>query len=133
MDGSLDTKNLPAEWNRLYKEYLGVDVPNDAKGVLQDSHWSGGAIGYFPSYSLGSAYAAQMLYHMKQDIDVDALTKKGDLAPIVGWLTERVHKFASSKDPVEIIRICCKEDFEPHYYTDYLQEKFGAVYKLDKE
>lgn len=131
MDGSLDTKSLPAEWNRLYKEYLGVDVPNDAKGVLQDSHWSGGSIGYFPSYSLGSAYAAQMLHHMKKDLDVDALTKKGDLAPIVEWLKERVHKFASSKDPSEIIRISCNEDFNPQYYTDYLKEKFSDVYQLD--
>ena len=62
MDGSLSTKDLPNEWNRLYKEYLGIDVPCDSMGCLQDSHWSGGALGYFPSYSLGSAYGAQFLF-----------------------------------------------------------------------
>ncbi len=130
MDGTLTTKDLPKEWNRLYKEYLGVDVPNDTQGVLQDSHWSGGNIGYFPSYSIGSAYAAQMLYHMKKDIDVDELTNQGNLKPIVDWLKERVHKYASSKTPAQIIQICCGEDFKPHYYTDYLKEKFKSIYKF---
>lgn len=130
INGSLSTKDLPAEWNRLYKEYLGVDVPNDTKGVLQDSHWSGGAIGYFPSYSLGSAYASQMLFHMKKDLDIDTLTQKGNLKPIVEWLKERVHKYASSKTPAEIIQICCNEDFKPHYYTDYLKMKFSSIYEI---
>ncbi len=131
MDGSLSTKDLPSEWNRLYKEYLGVDVPNDKMGVLQDTHWSGGSIGYFPSYSIGSAYAAQMLYHMKKDLDMDTLLAKGELKEIVDWLKERVHKYASSKTPAEIIQIACNEDFKPHYYTDYLKEKFTKVYELD--
>ncbi|MFA7673598.1 MAG: carboxypeptidase M32 [Clostridia bacterium] len=130
ISGELSTKDLPAEWNRLYKEYLGVDVPNDKEGCLQDSHWSGGAIGYFPSYSLGNAYSAQMLNAMKKDLNVDALTAKGDLKPIVEWLKEHVHKYSSSKKPPEIIRICCNEDFEPHYYTDYLKEKFSRIYEL---
>ncbi len=130
MDGTLSTKELPREWNRLYKEYLGVDVPNDAQGILQDSHWSGGSIGYFPSYSIGSAYAAQMLYHMKKDLNVDELTNQGNLKPIVDWLKERVHKYASSKTPAQIIQISCGEDFKPHYYTDYLKEKFSSVYEL---
>ena len=59
--GTLSTKELPAAWNALYREYLGVDVPDDTRGVLQDSHWSGGMFGYFPSYSIGSAYASQIL------------------------------------------------------------------------
>ena len=58
MHGELKVHDLPGEWNRLYKEYLGVDVPDDKHGVLQDSHWSGGSVGYFPSYALGSAYGA---------------------------------------------------------------------------
>ena len=71
MSGELEVKDLPAEWNRLYKEYLGVDVPDDRRGVLQDSHWSGGGIGYFPSYALGSAYGAHLLHKMKETVDVD--------------------------------------------------------------
>jgi carboxypeptidase Taq len=71
-----------------------------------------------------------MLNAMKKDLNVDALTAKGDLKPIVEWLKEHVHKYSSSKKPPEIIRICCNEDFEPHYYTDYLKEKFSRIYEL---
>ena len=68
--GTLEVKDVPETWNRLYQEYLGVDVPDDKRGCLQDSHWSGGAFGYFPSYALGSASAPQMLKNMEADIDV---------------------------------------------------------------
>ena len=68
--GTLAVKDVPETWNRLYKEYLGVDVPDDKHGCLQDSHWSGGSFGYFPSYALGSAYGAQMLRNMEKEIDV---------------------------------------------------------------
>ena len=66
--GTLEVKDVPGEWKRLYREYLGVEVPNDRQGCLQDSHWSGGSIGYFPSYALGSAYGPQMLHKMEQDL-----------------------------------------------------------------
>lgn len=79
MSGELEVKDLPAEWNRLYKEYLGVDVPDDRRGVLQDSHWSGGGIGYFPSYALGSAYGAHLLHKMKETVDVDGCLEVGIL------------------------------------------------------
>ena len=69
----------------FYKEYLGIEVPNDRDGCLQDSHWSGGAFGYFPSYALGSAYGAQMLRRMEQDVDVWGAAAKGDLTPITAW------------------------------------------------
>ena len=75
-DGTLDTKDVPAEWNRLYKEYLGVDVPDDKRGCLQDSHWSGGSFGYFPSYSLGSAYGAQIVAHMRKEMDMEKLVRE---------------------------------------------------------
>ena len=80
--GELSISDLPAEWNRLYKEILGVTVPDDAHGVLQDSHWSGGSFGYFPSYAIGSAYGAQILASMKKDLNVEELTAAGNLAPI---------------------------------------------------
>lgn len=64
--GELTAHDLPAEWNRLYKAYLGVDVPNDREGVLQDSHWAGGSIGYFPSYAIGSAYAPNTCWRCRR-------------------------------------------------------------------
>ncbi|MBR6109983.1 MAG: carboxypeptidase M32 [Clostridia bacterium] len=130
MHGELDTKDLPAEWNRLYKEYLGVDVPSDKEGCLQDSHWSGGSFGYFPSYSLGSAYGAQILAHMNKELDMDALIASGNIGKITEWLREHIHKYGQIKKPAELIRICCGEDFDPDYYIDYLTEKFTKLYEL---
>ena len=80
--GDLAVKDVPGEWNKLYKEYLGVDVPDDRRGCLQDSHWSGGSFGYFPSYALGSAYGAQMLANMEKDMDVWGPVAKGDLSHV---------------------------------------------------
>ncbi len=129
-NGTLSTKELPSEWNRLYKEYLGVDVPDDKHGVLQDSHWSGGMFGYFPSYSLGSAYGAQIVAHMRKEMDIDGLVSKGNLKAIVDWLTEHIYKYGMVKKPKELIRICCGEDFDARYYTEYLIEKFSNIYGL---
>lgn len=128
--GTLAVKDLPAAWNRLYKEYLGVDVPNDTMGVLQDSHWSGGSFGYFPSYALGSAYGAQMLKVMERDISVWELVAKGDLAPIVAWLTERIYRYGRLLKPNELILKACEAPFDPQDYVDYLKNKYSEVYGL---
>ncbi len=130
IDGTLDTKDVPAEWNRLYKEYLGVEVPDDKQGCLQDSHWSGGGFGYFPSYALGSAYGAQMLYKMKQDItDYDKKLAEGNLSEITGWLKEKIHHYGSVKEPNEIFEAACGK-FDAEYYIEYLNEKFSKLYDL---
>ena len=127
--GTLAVKDLPAEWNRLYKEYLGVDVPDDTRGCLQDSHWSGGMIGYFPSYALGSAYSAQMLRNMEKEVDVWGDTAKGDLTAVSAWLGEKVHKYGSVPEPGEIIKNACGE-FDPDIYADYLVNKYSELYGL---
>jgi len=128
--GTLAIKDVPAEWNRLYKEYLGVDVPSDSKGCLQDSHWSGGSIGYFPSYALGSAYGPQILNAMEKDIgDIYADVEKGDLSRVTGWLREQIHQHASFVKPgVLFERICGK--FDAKYFTDYLTGKYSELYNL---
>jgi carboxypeptidase Taq len=128
MAGELAVHDIPAEWNRLYKEYLGIDVPDDKRGCLQDSHWSGGSIGYFPSYALGSAYGAQFLRKMKEDIDVDALMEKGDFAPINAWLRERIWQYGCLYEPAELLERVLGEPFDPQVYLDYLEEKCKAVY-----
>ena len=88
IDGSLEVKDIPEVWNRLYKEYLGVDVPDDRRGCLQDSHWPGGSFGYFPSYALGSAYGAQMLCNMEKDFPVWDEVRAGKLTGVSAWLKE---------------------------------------------
>lgn len=129
-DGSIAVENLPKIWNAKYKEYLGIDVPDDKRGVLQDSHWSGGNVGYFPSYALGSAYGAQMLAKMRQTVDVDAAVRSGDLHPITDWLEEHIWKHGAMYDPMELLERAVGEPFDPKYFTDYLEKKFTEIYGL---
>ena len=119
--GTLSTKDLPAAWNALMKEYLGVDVPDDAQGVMQDVHWPSGMFGYFPSYALGSAYASQILHALKKDVDFDALLEKGDIAPITKWLNEHLHQYGSLYDPGELLEKATGEKFDPSYYVAHLK------------
>ncbi len=126
-DGALKTDDLPGEWNRLYKEYLGVDVPDDRRGVLQDSHWSDGNIGYFPSYAIGSAYGAQFLSEMRKSFDVFGAVKENNIVKINDWLCGHIWKYGCMKDPVELFESVCGK-FDPKYYTDYLRKKFGEIY-----
>lgn len=130
MAGELTVHNLPAEWNRLYKEYLGVDVPNDTHGVLQDSHWSGGNVGYFPSYALGSAYGAQLLRKMRETVDVEACLENGDFTPINQWNREHIWQYGCLKKPNDLLCDVLGEEFDPTVFTDYLEEKYTALYNL---
>lgn len=128
--GALEVKDVPDAWKRLYKEYLGVEVPNDREGCLQDSHWSGGAIGYFPSYALGSAYGAQMLHRMEEELgDIWTDVAKGDLSRVTAWLKEHIHRHASFKKPGALFEEVCGK-FDAKYYTDYLTEKYTKLYHL---
>lgn len=130
MAGALEVKDIPAKWNELYKEYLGVDVPDDKHGCLQDTHWSGGSIGYFPSYALGSAYGAQFLAKMKESVDVDKCAETGDFGPINAWNREHIWKHGALYKPNELLKMVFGEDFEPEYYIQYLENKCKNVYKL---
>ena len=126
--GELTSKDLPAEWNRLYKEYLGVDVPNDREGVLQDSHWSGGMFGYFPSYALGSAYGAQLLHKMREEFDLEEEIASGDLSRVNDWLRERIWKYGSLREPKALMEAAFGEPFDAKYYVEYLKTKYEALY-----
>ena len=128
--GELTVAEVPAAWNQLYKEYLGVDVPDDAQGCLQDTHWSGGMVGYFPSYALGSAYGPQMLNVMESQIgDIWADVASGDLSKVTGWLKEKIHCHASFKKPGDLFEEVCGK-FDAAYYTDYLTKKYTELYNL---
>ena len=127
--GTLQAKNVPAAWAKLYREYLGVEVPNDREGCLQDSHWSGGSFGYFPSYALGNAYGAQMLHNMEQEFDVFGQVARGSLSGVTGWLREHVHQYGQLLEPAAIVKNACGE-FDPHYYLDYLTRKYTELYNL---
>ena len=130
-DGDLEPKDLPAAWNRMYKDYLGVDVPDDRRGVLQDSHWASGLFGYFPSYALGSAYGAQLIKRMEQEIDVWDNVRNANLKPVVDWLTEHIYRFGCMKEPGKLMEEAFGAPFDPTYYTDYLTKKYSELYHLD--
>lgn len=130
MAGRISVEDLPKVWNAKYKEYLGLDVPSDKEGVLQDVHWAYGNFGYFPTYALGSAYAAQIYHAMSKDIDIEGSLSKGDVSVIAAWLKEHLHKYGSSKKPKELLKIATGEDFNPNYYVDYLIGKYSKLYNV---
>ena len=128
--GDLTVAELPAAWNDMYRKYLGVTVPDDRRGVLQDSHWSFGGMGYFPSYALGSAYGVQMLHRMEKEIDVWGSVEKGDLSPLTAWLGEHIHRFGKLKKPQELLSAAMGGPLDPSVYTSYLKKKFTKLYHL---
>ena len=130
LNGEITVDEIPALWNAKYKEYLGVDVPDDAHGCLQDVHWSGYAFGYFPSYALGNAYGVQILRTMQRDFDVFGAVREGRLTAIRDWLVEHVFSIASLSTPDEWIRAITGESLNVNYYLDYLEEKFKRIYDL---
>lgn len=130
IEGTLPVKDLPHAWNALMKEYLGVVPPTDSLGVLQDVHWSGGAFGYFPSYALGNAYSAQLLYAMKKDLDVDGLIAKADFIPIRDWFQSHVYKYGKLLPPGNVLEQATGEPLNPDYYCTYLEQKFSSIYGL---
>ena len=93
---------------------------------------STGSFGYFPTYALGSAYAAQLYHQMKQEIDVDKAFGSETLAEVHQWLKEKVHQYAGSKTPKEILLLATHEAFNPKYYIEYLKEKYTRIYNLKK-
>jgi len=128
MEDQIQVDDLPKLWNEKYGEYLNIIPHNDSVGVMQDVHWSGGMIGYFPSYALGNAYGAQLANTMKKAVDIEAACRKGDLSPISGWLNEHIHQYGELKTPGQLIQDATGEKLNPTYLTDYLEEKFSKIY-----
>ncbi len=123
--------DLPALWNDKYREYLGVVPSNDAEGVLQDVHWSGGAFGYFPSYSLGNMYAAQFADTMEQELSgFWSHVEAGNLLPIKQWLTERIYKYGKLRTPAELIASVTGKPLDPKHLVAYLSKKYSDIYRL---
>lgn len=129
LEDGFNFDTLPTLWNQKYKEYLGVDVPNDKEGVLQDVHWTSG-VGYFFSYALGNAYSAQIYNAMKKDLNIDELLESGNIKPIINWLKSHMYKYGSMLKPKELIKAITGEEFNPEYYCKYLEEKYSKIYQL---
>lgn len=127
--GHLKIRDLPEAWNAKVKEYLGLDVPSDAKGVLQDVHWAHGSFGYFPTYSLGNLYAAQINKKIRSVFsDFDERVARGEMIFIRDWLGENIHRYGALYNMEELIKKVTGEPLNPSHFRDYLQDKFGKIY-----
>ncbi len=129
IEGSLSVDELPKVWNQKMKELLGIVPKNDAEGVLQDVHWSGGSFGYFPSYALGSIYASQIYFQMEKEGLLKSF-KRNDFKPIIDWLKEKIHSKGRLYSAEEIIEQCCGEGLNPEKYFKYLEEKYSRIYNI---
>lgn len=130
-NGEVDFENLDQLWADKYEKYLGIRPRNAAEGILQDVHWPQGLFGYFPTYALGTAYAAQFYQAMCRDIDVEAALKNNEFSKITEWLTENIHQYGSSKNADELLRDVCHQTFDSNIYIDYLIDKYTKLYHLD--
>jgi carboxypeptidase Taq len=127
-EGGLELEALPTAWNERYRSYLGLDVPDDAHGVLQDVHWAGGAFGYFPTYSLGNVIAGQLWRAAEADLgDIEARIGEGDLASLGEWLRQHVHRYGRRLSPREVLeRAGCGElNVEP--LLQHLQDRVALA------
>jgi len=131
IEGTLEVKEIPKRWNADMKSLLNIDVPSDAKGCLQDVHWSGLAFGYFPTYLLGSMTAAQLAHYCHQEFpEMDEMIEKGEFKEIKAWLTEKVHKHGSRYNSLdEHLEDQLGEKLNPKYFIAYLTEKYSELYK----
>ncbi|MEO1490573.1 MAG: carboxypeptidase M32 [Pseudomonadota bacterium] len=131
ISGDLSVNDLEAAWNDAFAADFGHQVDSPANGVLQDVHWSAGLFGYFPTYTLGNIYAAELFAAIGAAIpDRDTRIASGDLAPLITWLRTHIHRRGSIDTPVEIVAKACGHAPTERPLLDYLEEKFGALYAL---
>ncbi len=131
LTGQLAVADLPEAWNARYEHYLGVQVPDVARGVMQDVHWSAGLVGYFPTYSLGNLYAAQLMEAAARDVGpLEEQWSRGEFAPLLGWMRQHVHRHGRRYDPAELIRRATGSLPRAEPLLKYLHGRFGAIYQL---
>jgi carboxypeptidase Taq len=127
----LQIADLPAAWNAKYREYLGIESPTDSDGVLQDVHWSGGAIGYFSTYSLGNLYAAQLFEAATRELgDLHAMFRRGEFVPLRDWLREHIHSQGRRYPAAELARRVTGVPLSHDALLRHLRGKFGPLYGL---
>ncbi len=131
VQGDMKVKDLPEIWNTKMKSYLGITPPNDAKGVLQDVHWSGGSIGYFSTYTLGNLISAQLWEVIQKDIPgLDDQIRKGKFEALLSWLRQHLHVYGRKYEPQAIVQKITGSKIDPSAYLRYLTKKYGDLYSL---
>jgi carboxypeptidase Taq len=131
IEGQIEVSDVPQFWNDRYEEYLGIRPTKNSEGCLQDVHWSYGSFGYFPTYSFGSFYAAQLHATMKKEIPhFDSSIESRDLAPLSQWLKEKVHVHGRRMNSQELLKTTTGSDLKFSYFMDYARAKYGAIYGI---
>jgi carboxypeptidase Taq len=132
IEGRLAIADLPEAWNARIKDYLGLDVPNDALGVLQDVHWSSGLIGYFPTYALGNLIAGQLWDRARADLpSLDDSIAASELGPLRAWLREHVHRHGSKYSTSELLERVVGSEIAVAPFVSYLKSKLADVYQVE--
>ncbi len=131
LEGRLEPRHAPAAWNARFKEYLGLDVPEDRLGVLQDTHWASGLIGYFPTYTIGNLASVQLFNKAVADHpSIPDDIAHGRFGALLGWLRQNVHQHARKYLPGDLIHIATGEPLSARPYLAYLKKKYGELYGL---
>lgn len=128
--GKIKTNELPQVWNEKYKQYLGVDVPNDTLGLMQDLHWYSQYYGYFFGYGIGDLISSQITAKMNKSLpEWQNSLQKGKFTPIREWLKTNVHEKGGTLDCLDMVKSITGEDLTPKYHLKYLEEKFSKIYE----
>ena len=131
ISGDLKPTDVPGAWNDKFQESMGLTPPNHAQGCLQDIHWSMGGLGYFPTYTLGNLYAAQLMEQAKQDLgDVDADFRAGKFGRLKGWLNDKVHRPGQQYRPRDLAQKVTGQTLSPKPLVNYLRKKYEALYGI---
>lgn len=132
LDGTLKVRDLPEAWNARFKSYLGLNVPNNREGVLQDIHWSYVSFGVFPGYTIGNLFGAQLMEKIRIDIpEIDDQFARGEFSNLLRWLRRHVHSHGRKFTPNELIERATGRPFGAAAWIAYVQKKFGALYGLE--
>ncbi len=129
IDGSLEVKDVKKIWDQMYKEYMNIEITDDRKGILQDVHWSHGSFGYFPTYSLGSFYAAQYFQKACKDLpELETEISKGNNQPLLDWLRINIHVHGKKFKAAELCKMVTGQDLDLSFFMNYAEKKYGEIY-----
>ena len=129
VNGKIKLDDIPKMWNKMYKDYLGIEVDNDSVGVLQDVHWTSG-FGYFPSYAIGNAYNQMYVQVMNKEFSLKEAIKKADFKKINNWMKKHIYFNANVLKPTDWIKEITGENLTPKYFLEYLNTKYKDIYKF---
>jgi len=131
MEEVIQAADIPAFWNERYQNYLGIVVPDDKQGCLQDVHWSHGSFGYFPTYSMGSFCAAQIFATAQKELPgLETRLAEGSYATLLDWLRKTVHQHGRIYDSDQLMRKIAGEELNIENFYTYILDKYGKIYNF---